>query len=106
MSENIRDIMSCFDIIDGASPYGDGHINDTYITSTTAPRYILQRINHEVFKKPEDVMENIVNVTEFLKKKIAQNGGNPKRETLSVIYTKDKKSFVKTKAESSYLIRL
>lgn len=96
MSENIKDIISQFDIVDGASPYGDGHINDTYVTSTTSPRYILQRINHEVFKKPEEVMENIVNVTEFLKKKIAQNGGNPKRETLNVVYTRDKKSFVKT----------
>ena len=96
MSENIKDIISQFDIVDGASPYGDGHINDTYVTSTTSPRYILQRINHEVFKKPEEVMENIVNVTEFLKKKIAQNGGNPKRETLNVVYRRDKKSFVIT----------
>ena len=30
-------------------------------------------------------MENIVNVTEFLKKKIEKNGGDPSRETLNII---------------------
>ena len=45
--------------------------------------YILQRINQKVFKHPEDVMENIENVTLHLKKKIAEAGGDPERETLS-----------------------
>ena len=97
MTDIKKDIITQFNILAEVSPYGDGHINDTYVTNTSSPKFILQRINHVVFKNPEQVMENIVNVTEFLKKKIAENGGNPKRETLSVIYTKDKKSFVKTK---------
>ena len=88
--------MSCFDVFDGAMPYGDGHINDTFITCTTSPKYILQRINHQIFKNPDQVMQNIVKVTEFLKKKIAERGGDVKRETLNVIYTKDGASYVKT----------
>ena len=33
-------------------------------------KVIIQRMNRNVFKQPEELMENIVNVTEFLKKKI------------------------------------
>lgn len=38
-------------------------------------------------------MENIVGVTEFLKRKISANGGNPERETLNVIPAKDGKPY-------------
>ena len=41
-------------------------------------------------------MDNVVMVTEFLKKKIAAAGGDVNRETLTVIPSKDGKSFVKT----------
>ena len=32
-------------------PYGEGHINDTYLVVTTETKYILQRVNNTVFKK-------------------------------------------------------
>ena len=72
------------------SPYGNGHINDTYLAGFDMYgmgqiKVILQKMNRYVFKKPEELMENIMNVTEFLKKKIAQSGGNPESETLNVI---------------------
>ena len=43
------------------APYGLGHINDTYIArfrkaDGAVRRYILQRINHDVFKNPEELM--------------------------------------------------
>jgi len=74
------------------SPYGAGHINDTYVISfEMAPdntrRYILQRINHLIFTKPEQVMQNIEKVTHHLRNKIASEGGNPVRETLSLVKT-------------------
>ncbi len=40
-------------------------------------------------------MRNIVLVTDFLKKKIAGSGGDPLRETLSVVMTRDGKTFYK-----------
>lgn len=53
-----------------ASPISGGHINDTYLVSTTVGRrYILQRINKNVMKNPPLVMENIAAVTEHLRKK-------------------------------------
>ncbi len=71
-------------------PFGNGHINDTYLAEFDIfgmgqVKVIVQRMNRNVFKKPEELMENVVNVTEFLKKKIEQNGGDPSRETLNII---------------------
>lgn len=54
-------------------PYGSGHINDTFrVTVEKAEktqRYILQRMNKSIFTKPVELMENIVGVTSWLKKK-------------------------------------
>ena len=80
--------------------YGNGHINVTYLVEHR-PRFILQKINTQVFKNPEGVMSNIVAVTSHLRKKIAAAGGNPDRGTLTPIFTKDGKPFLKT-AEGDY----
>ena len=82
MPTDLRDVLRHFDIEIETSPYGNGHINDTY-TANSEPKYILQRINSAIFKKPEEVMSNIVEVTEFLRKKIIAAGGDPDRETLT-----------------------
>lgn len=71
-------------------PYGNGHINDTFKIEYTEGMYILQRINTNIFTKPIELMDNIVKVTQYLKDKIQQEGGDPKRETMTVIQTKDK----------------
>ncbi len=73
-------------------PYGEGHINDTYSvclqdSDGVISRVILQRINSYVFKDVDGLMNNIVGVTNFLKKKIIAEGGDPQRETLTVIPT-------------------
>ncbi|MEY8432903.1 aminoglycoside phosphotransferase family protein [Lachnospiraceae bacterium 48-42] len=75
-------------------PYGSGHINDTYLLTFEGGngepgRAILQRMNKNVFPKPAALMENIMNVTAYLRGKILENGGDPERETLNVIPTKD-----------------
>ena len=67
-------------------PYGEGHINLTLLVTTSKKRYILQKMNTRVFTKPAELMNNIVNVTEHLK--------NKNQETLSVVPTKDGKSFI------------
>lgn len=76
------------------SPYGNGHINDTFLLIYKLPegekkRYILQRMNHTIFKNPVQLMENVVNVTEYLRKSILAAGGDPDRETLNVVKTKN-----------------
>lgn len=85
MESNLNFIMKQFLLDSEINPYGDGHINNTYLTKSK--QYILQKINTNIFKNPEELMENIWNVTEFLREKITKSGGNPDRETLTIIPT-------------------
>ena len=84
---DLNTILRQFDIHLNVFAYGNGHINDTYCVD--GPKYILQRINTSIFRNPDELMENIDNVTSFLRKKIEAYGGNPDRETLTVIPTID-----------------
>mgnify|MGYP004487815665 FL=1 len=91
MRIDLNDILNKFSIESTIEEYGNGHINDTYLTNS--PNYILQRINTSIFKNPDELMENIDNVTSFLRKKIVAAGGNPERETLKVLKTNDGKNY-------------
>lgn len=86
--------------LESVSGHGNGHINDTYLvtcrTDAGYRKYILQRINHDIFKKPWEVMENVVKVTEFLQDRLRENGGDPDRETMHVVPAKDGTSYQKT----------
>lgn len=103
MAHDLSSIVKNFQIdgtyLDGG-PYGTGHINETYAvrfqTGTGVVRYILQKINHNIFKNVPGLMENIQRVTSHLRSKIEAAGGDPDRETLNVIPTHDGKSFVQT----------
>ena len=73
--------------------YGSGHINDTYRLTYETPqgtkRYSLQRMSKSIFKKPVELMENVSGVTAWLRKKIIENGGDPERETLTLVKSND-----------------
>jgi Ser/Thr protein kinase RdoA (MazF antagonist) len=78
-----------------------GHIHDTYFVYFRKPdasehRCIMQGINLYVFQKPEELMENITGVTKHLQRKIIASGGDPKREGLTLVPTRDGKFFHKT----------
>ena len=96
ISEAIRNFDFWGTLLD-FRPFGNGHINDTFLVrfrfEGKVRKYILQRINKGVFHQPQQVMENILGVTRFLREKILAAGGDPERETLNVIKTKDKKPF-------------
>lgn len=93
MSEAIIEIARQFSL-DGppvqARPFGSGHIHDTYKIVCEGARgqeaYILQRINRNVFRKPEAVMDNIQRVTLHLRKKLEEKilSTQIRRETLSL----------------------
>jgi hypothetical protein len=101
LDQNFRNLVRNFtfegEFID-AAPYGFGHINDTYALifqtdQSIQRRYILQRINHNVFKDPVGVMHNLERVTQHLQEKIKDQGGDPQRETINLIPTIDGASF-------------
>ena len=99
--ETLADVLEAFDFgtpVVGAMRYGHGHINDTFCVHTqpeddACKCFILQRMSAAAFKRPDQLMENIVGVTEYLAGKIAQAGGDPDRETLRVVRCKDGGSY-------------
>lgn len=73
LQEIVRKFNIEEDIVD-ISPYGEGHINDTYLVTCKDKKYILQRINKNVFPNYKGLMRNIKKVTHFLQEK--QNNKN------------------------------
>ena len=79
-------------MLEAPVPFGGGHINDTYLFSPAGEkgvRYVLQRINRTAFPHPEDVMDNMLRVTQHLRGQIVLRGGDPQRETLRLLRTQD-----------------
>ena len=67
-----------------------GHINDTFVvTQAQGTRFILQRINTQVFRHPVELTRNIALVTAHLREKLLAQGGDPARETLTALCDAD-----------------
>ena len=70
-----------------------GHINSTYFVDCSSEqglhRYVLQILNTNIFKKPDDVMRNILYITKHIENKLEAAGLDSERGTLHVVNTKD-----------------
>jgi hypothetical protein len=97
------DLPAIYDSFDGAGSFigaqafGSGHINSTYhirISDQGHPGYVLQRINHLIFRNVDALMENIERVTGHLRRKILMDGGDPDRQTLTLIPARTGKSYM------------
>ncbi|MDR1415999.1 MAG: aminoglycoside phosphotransferase family protein, partial [Prevotellaceae bacterium] len=90
---NLTDIVNEFAVegkVEEVKPFGAGHINDSYMVRTqgTAPDYVLQRINHHIFKDVDALQNNIKRVTEHIRKKLAEkNEAELTRKVLTLIPT-------------------
>ena len=75
-----------------------GHINTTlkvyYFRAGEIKTYILQRINTYVFKRPEEIMNNVVGVTEYIRKKIKEIYPTAKRDVLHYQHAENGDYFV------------
>jgi Ser/Thr protein kinase RdoA (MazF antagonist) len=83
-------------------PCGQGLINDTYEVNYDQGgvelRYVIQRINHNVFKQPELVMDNIIRVTKHITKKLKAVGETEvARRVLTLVPTRSGKLWHKDK---------
>ena len=76
--------------------FGSGHINSTFIADSGVKKYVIQKINTNVFKDVDALMNNVFSVTEFLKHKIEKNGGDPERKSLNFVKTKDGKKYYRS----------
>ena len=82
----------------GAVRYGQGHINDTFCVLCQPQegdciRFVLQGLSSAAFPHPEELMENFIGITSYLREKVGAAGGDPARETLSLVKTRDGKDF-------------
>ena len=94
--ENIEKIAKSFELggeITKIKENHRGHINSTYFVYCGDKKYVLQKINKNVFKKPEEVMSNIVYVTEHIAEKLRAAGKNEESCALHFAKAKDGKYF-------------
>ena len=97
----IGEVLAAYDLpatVLGAVRYGQGHINDTFCVLCQPQegdciRFILQGLSSAAFPHPEELMENFIGITSYLRQKVIANGGDPNRETLSLVKTRDGKDF-------------
>ena len=109
MSNVFDKILSHFEIegeIISCKPFGEGHINHTHLIETQycgkIKQYVFQKINDKVFPNVEGLMNNIKLVTEFNREKIIRKGGNPDRESITIVYTKEGKTYHYCKNNKEY----
>ncbi len=110
LKHDVRGVAAHFQIAGEfleAVPYGSGHINDTYCAvfnqGGTHVRYIFQRINHQIFKQPLALMENIQRVTAHLAAKVG-DAPDASRRVLTLVPTHTGAAFVRDAA--GYLWRV
>ena len=97
----LHEALAAFDFgnpVVGAARFGCGHINDTFCVHTQPKDdccrcFILQRMSAAAFKHPEQLMANIIGITDYLGKKIEEAGGDRSREAMEVLRTADGKPF-------------
>lgn len=81
---------------DSYDELASGHINDTYLIKTAKkPFFVLQRINHGVFKDVPGLIENKIAISHHIQEKL--KGLSKKKQKRRVL------TFVKTNLGASYL---
>ena len=75
-----------------AAPYGGGHIHDTYLLrfedSARSARYILQRINTQVFRDPIALMDNLSRICSSQRRELErERASDPERRHLRLVAT-------------------
>ncbi len=107
----IEEIINKFNI-DGKlikiEPNNTGNINSTYVVTVETPsgdncKYLVQKINTNVFPEPYKLMKNIENVTGYLKRQLMKEEDST-HQVLEVVKTKEGKSlcYVEEREERSY----
>ncbi|HTE02263.1 MAG TPA: aminoglycoside phosphotransferase family protein [Mucilaginibacter sp.] len=87
--------------IASVKPFGSGHINDTYRIINSDPDgidYLLQRINHHVFRDVPLLMNNLLHVLGHLKQKLGSiPGSDTEKEILTLVETRQDQPYLKDK---------
>jgi Ser/Thr protein kinase RdoA (MazF antagonist) len=76
------------------APLGAGHINDSYRVVVDGREFVMQKINHAIFRNVPELQENILRVTAHIRSKLIAKGvKDPERRTLNFLPAADGKSY-------------
>ncbi len=107
--ETVRDIALKFGVLGEVDHFeicGMGHINNTYLVTTKHEfgifKYIVQKVNTNVFRDVEGLMANISAVTDFIRENVKKRGEDCGRITLHFLKTADGKYYYTTEDGSVY----
>ncbi|MDR1130023.1 MAG: aminoglycoside phosphotransferase, partial [Prevotellaceae bacterium] len=92
--EKLKEIVEAFVSGNGinVAPLGAGHINDSYKVLVDDKEFVLQRINHAIFKNVPELQNNILRVTSHIKSKLLEKGVKDiERRVLNLLPAKDGK---------------
>ncbi len=71
-------------------PLGKGHINDSYKVAAGENEYVLQRVNHDIFKNVPELQNNIQRVTAHIRGKLQEQGvADIDRRVLTLVSTNE-----------------
>lgn len=86
---NLSKIATQFtkDTIKDIQSFGSGNINDTFLVTLNRSKFVLQRINTQVFRQPEFVMQNIHLCTQHIQNRLSKLELDQRWETPCVIFT-------------------
>lgn len=92
---DIKSLINQFEIVGtyaGFNPINVGHINDTILVTTineSDPDYVIQRINHDIFKDVDQLMNNIFRVTAHIRKKLSAHPETRNKKYLELVKTQN-----------------
>ncbi|BAZ66427.1 MAG: aminoglycoside phosphotransferase family protein [Pelatocladus maniniholoensis HA4357-MV3] len=76
--------------------FGSGNINDTFLVTLDSPDekyFVLQRINTQVFRQPQLIMQNMCTFTEHVRNRLQLHPLNRRWEVPRVLFTKDNQDY-------------
>ncbi len=86
---------------------GKGHINDSYKVKSDDNEYVLQRINHSIFKNVHELQNNIHRVTAHIRAKLQDKGvTDVERRVLTLVPTHDGALYYKDKKGDYWRVTL
>ena len=111
---NFQKIMGEFQVYGdfvSATPYGNGHINDTFLVTLSQARqpvrYILQRINTRIFQQPDLLMDNIYRIcTEMHRQLELSQEAESSAKALTTIITQGGKPYFQDEQENFWRLYL
>ncbi len=82
------------------SPFGNGLINQTWKIVCDGNEWLLQRINHEIFRRPEDIMDNCRLLSRYFK------ANHPDYLFVAPVDSVHGQNFVRQQGDGDYYYRL